>query len=568
MYRFVVKKEWLSSSLCASATLGGNGLPMASGNVIPTKAATSAHYCWGVRTAVLAVASLITFTSSASAKIFYGYSPDGGGLVKVVDTDAPDFRAKPPSAAASVVTFNGITWTITYEDVETNSNVGFGHATYGAQRRARLENALDLISSYLNETGSLDVRAAVSQTDGLGSLAWAGTYYWETPAFTGGMAFDHIQTGSDPAPELEDIYLTVDFGHNWYEGTGDPGFFEYHLISVLVHEITNGLGIASLSNASGASQIVPGVYTLWDELLERGGVVRDLFDLVVGTPTFLGSAPDLISDDVVFTGTEATATYGSSPPVHSPDPFNVGSNLSHFDESLTAVMTPLITNGEVNREYADFEIDALVDIGWTNASAGLNVWVDFDDVVGPWLGTQSDPFNTLADAISFVAEGGTIYIAAGQTSEIVSINTAMRIEAVGGLVRIGVGGMPAKPAFNGIVPADVDRAGSRLTDGVETSSGTYIPPDDTDTVLFIFETKRGATQDGHEVLRGIGLDADPDGPAFDDKSRFSSTDAVAVQRVISEALGIDTDFDCDIDDNDVTNVVDIQLAINKVLGFE
>lgn len=54
------------------------------------------------------------------------------------------------------------------------------------------------------------------------------------------------------------------------------------------------------------------------------------------------------------------------------------------------------------------------------------------------MGTSDDPFNTLADAISAVADGGTIYTLAGQTSETPLITKPMRVEAIGGSVWIGV----------------------------------------------------------------------------------------------------------------------------------
>jgi len=52
-----------------------------------------------------------------------------------------------------------------------------------------------------------------------------------------------------------------------------------------------------------------------------------------------------------------------------------------------------------------------------------------------------------------------------------------------------------------------------------------------------------------------------------DVNGIDYVNAVDVQLVINEALGIDTGFDCDIDDKDNVNAVDVQLVINAALGL-
>ncbi len=353
----------------------------------------------GLCLAVVAAVGWVFGSSPAWGKVYYGISAHRG-VVKVIDTDAPGFGAKPRSASADEVFFNGITWTITYEDEDLGNGIGFDDPDFGAQRKARLEDALEYISLVLNETGELDVFVEESETDGSDFLASAGTFLDETPSFQTGLAFDHIQAGADPAPSFEDIFVVVDFGYPWNEDTGAAVFPDFDLISVLIHEMGHGIGMLSLAKETGES-FIPDVYSTWDEVMERGSVSQDLFDLVGDTPTFLGAASDLVSDDVVFIGTEASGEFGSPPLIYAPSPFDEGSSLSHWDESLTAIMTPFVARGETIRSFAPFEVASLRDLGWSNAEApvidsdgdGLS---DSDELA---LGT--DPFNPDSDGDGF-----------------------------------------------------------------------------------------------------------------------------------------------------------------------
>lgn len=78
--------------------------------------------------------------------------------------------------------------------------------------------------------------------------------------------------------------------------------------------------------------------------------------------------------------------------------------------------------------------------GWGRLNLGVppltEVWVDFA-YSGAELGTETHPFNTLAEGIAAVLEGGTIYVKAGSTSETAEISKEVTIEAVGGDVTIG-----------------------------------------------------------------------------------------------------------------------------------
>lgn len=69
-----------------------------------------------------------------------------------------------------------------------------------------------------------------------------------------------------------------------------------------------------------------------------------------------------------------------------------------------------------------------------------HVWVDFNVLTLPFLnlGTKDLPFNTLADGVSYVSEGGSIWIKSGTSSETINhLAKPMTIHAYGGPVTIG-----------------------------------------------------------------------------------------------------------------------------------
>jgi hypothetical protein len=75
----------------------------------------------------------------------------------------------------------------------------------------------------------------------------------------------------------------------------------------------------------------------------------------------------------------------------------------------------------------------------------LTAWVNFA-WAGTEIGSQAQPFNTLAEGVAAVLGGGTIKLVGPNASgEKLRIIKAMRLEAVTGAVRIGVNGVVIPP---------------------------------------------------------------------------------------------------------------------------
>lgn len=311
----------------------------------------------------MAILTLLSFLTLPTYAQSFGFK-DIDGKWHIINS-----WPKAQSGPQQVVRSKKATWNITYLDVTMTSGVGFDDATLGATRRATFSAVIAYVDSILATTGTADVEVQVSQTDGTGALASAGSFYPLSAGFHSGVCFEHLTTGIDPSAMIPDITATVDFGYTWNSDTGSPTGSEYDLFSVLLHEVTHGLGISSLCDSAGNSAITmgnPGAFTTFDDLMFRATGMVDLF---TAGGTFSGTAADLISDDLIWTGTLATASYGSNPPIYAPSPFEDGSSLAHWDSAAAGspVMPPSIAPGVENRTYAAFEIEALKDLGYVDA---------------------------------------------------------------------------------------------------------------------------------------------------------------------------------------------------------
>src|SRR5690606_22966645 len=146
---------------------------------------------------------------------------------------------------------------------------------------------------------------------------------------------------------------------------------QFDLQSTLVHEITHGLGILSLTGPAGTSDIEPNIYSKWDEKMECGNG-DNMF--TGDPPSFAGVASDFVITNLFSEGANDTTVYdrgGVRPGIYAPESFEWGSSLSNWDTGNIvggAVMEHVQVKGVTRRNYADFEIAALLDIGWTNAA--------------------------------------------------------------------------------------------------------------------------------------------------------------------------------------------------------
>lgn len=419
-------------------------------------------------TLLLSIAVFISIHSikaeEIERKIAY-HSTDGW---KVISSKQWPRTFIPAAQRPKAITKNNkmpVTTNIVYLDVVNSNGLGFDDPTEGAQRQSTFSDAVDYVMSNFVNTGSLDIEVAESEIDGNGFLATGGALFFVQSGFQSSFAFQHISTGVDPFPGIPDITVTVDFGHDWNTGLGAPAINESDFFSVIVHEITHGLGFTSLLNENGVSSVGSG-FTTFDQFLQQSPN-NNLFDSI---GNFIRTANDLDNNDILFNGTNAQASLGVKPPVRSPTPFAVGSSLSHWDKAAiealgeNAVMTEAINNGTTARTFAAFEIQALRDLGYAITGVANSAPIISS------IPTQTINEDQSSDAIAFTvtdaeSSSGNLSVSATSSNQGLITNSAITLSGSGINRTIT------------IVPVDNANGNCQITisvnDGLLTSTNTF-----------------------------------------------------------------------------------------------
>jgi hypothetical protein len=367
------------------------------------------------------------FAFFACTALAYGeFFVDSRGTVTRIDPNAPGVFAQHGRPTKALKDGN-LNWDITFEDVEQSNGFGFDDPAEGATRRATMIAVLEYVNGVINEaTGAtLVINIHESNNEGDTTLAYAGTLWNEEPSrFDNGFAFEHITTGIDPTPNFGDIFVTVDFGFDWNSGLGDPIGLEFDLFTVLLHEITHGLGILSLTDdeGQGLQGLNPDVYSVWDQLL-RFNEVDEIWSSSDPVTTLLLPASVLSSDNIQFSGTHATTAFGGMPPVYAPDTWRGGSSIAHYDRSFVdSVMLHSVLPGTKKREYTPVDLATLKDIGYTQvvlSSGGGGDGSDYGEPnpIDPLLFDSFNPLETLPESAILATVGDTItlHAAPGQS---------------------------------------------------------------------------------------------------------------------------------------------------------
>jgi hypothetical protein len=227
---------------------------------------------------------------------------------------------------------------------------------------------------------------------------------------------------------------------------GNPTAVDF--LSVALHEIGHGLGFSGGTNwdngaapnecnGTAGNGCVTNPPNAYDRLVQSGGTA------IVGGFTSpsaaLGNA--LIGNALTFNGPTATGANGNNPPrLFAPNPWQPGSSYAHLDEAtfnntVNALMTPSLGNGEFNHYPGPVGLGMLADLGWLT-NGFLNAFVDwhntsFED------GTSEHPYNTVQEGVAAVRDDGVVFITGGNYDEAVTIARPMVLLRVNGAVTIG-----------------------------------------------------------------------------------------------------------------------------------
>jgi Secretion system C-terminal sorting domain len=184
-----------------------------------------------------------------------------------------------------------------------------------------------------------------------------------------------------------DFVMNINSSVNWYFGTdGNTHPVQYDLVTVILHEITHGLGFfdgMNTDNTSGWYGInsIPMIYDTFiqneeekriTDTLEFENYSAELREELIGEKLYfhgplsvnyaLANSYDTISGGYL---------YNLGAKLYVPDKWESGSSVSHLDEQpitpqVNALMTPFIEKGEAIHDPGQFTFSILADMGWVN----------------------------------------------------------------------------------------------------------------------------------------------------------------------------------------------------------
>ena len=236
-------------------------------------------------------------------------------------------------------------------------------------------------------TGILGHAGAVTYYRDFANAPRAGTWY--------PIALANLYSGTDrngATPEISIAYNS-DYLNTFYYGTdaSTPGD-KINFATVVLHEITHGLGFSgfmSYSGGSGSWGIATGYPASYDRFTVDGSG-----NLLINTAFYPNPSTQLgtilTSNSVYFNGANSRAANGgSNAKLYAPSTWASGSSYSHLDYSTYAgtnnrLMIYSVSYGETNYSPGPVTMGILTDIGWpypptditlsnANVTAGLPV---------------------------------------------------------------------------------------------------------------------------------------------------------------------------------------------------
>ncbi len=185
--------------------------------------------------------------------------------------------------------------------------------------------------------------------------------------------------GSDIDPSTSDMYIAYSTSFPWYYGTdGNTPVSDYDFVSVVLHEITHGLGFAgSMTVASGVGSwgFSSGYPVIYDRFTQNGSGQYLIDTALFPNPSsVLGT--QLMGQNLYFNGANANTGNGGTPPkIYAPSSWAGGSSYSHLDYNTfintpNALMVYKIGTGEARHSPGPVTSGLFEDLGWTTSAPG------------------------------------------------------------------------------------------------------------------------------------------------------------------------------------------------------
>jgi hypothetical protein len=240
--------------------------------------------------------------------------------------------------------------------------------------------------------------------------------------------------GEDIYPSEPDIVAEFNSNFQWYfglDGNTPPGQIDF--VTVVLHEICHGLGFSStaMSNGMASGTSIGRPFTIDNQSGLYPTVYDNKLENAVGTKvtSFANNSAALLnvltSEGVFFDGSHANAANGGSRvELYAPTIYDMGSSISHLDESFNntsqALMTYSLPSGESIHDPGSICIGMLEDIGWDINQNCFPTYIYINkNHTGAELGSVLNPYKTLNKAETESSNGSTIFfLSSGEHNEI------------------------------------------------------------------------------------------------------------------------------------------------------
>lgn len=331
------------------------------------------------------------------------------------------FGAACPSSSSTTTAGNGnCTVTGTESTIQLNFNSGFDSSTsvsaidgnngttVGAQRKLSFIKAAEIIADQVASSITIVVDASFSalscntSSATLGSAGASTNLGNVTPSagivntfypvgLINAIGSNDYDAGSDITAQFNaNIGTTgcLQASNGWYYGFGTPASNYIGFTTVLLHEITHGLGFASLTDASTGAKAA-GIDDIFSNFLYAAANSAD-WSVAGGLSNAQRAASAISSTGLLWNGSNvntqaiglltagfqdndssSTFTSGDRVQMYAPNPVESGSSVSHFNTAASPneLMEPQYTEGQYTLGLA---VQLLKDIGWTVNVASNN----------------------------------------------------------------------------------------------------------------------------------------------------------------------------------------------------
>jgi len=244
------------------------------------------------------------------------------------------------------------------------------------QQEAAAQHACDLWGAELAGVVpvSIDVNSASMNMSYLG-LSYRQPHYWNPVTETWYCAALGKQlAGYNYAPGMKDIRLELNSNCNWFYGiTGNPSNNQLDWITIMLHEITHGLGFSALVRGDGGYIYTtiggiegqdtnsPGIF---DKQLYQGSIGNTCL-----TDLNKNERKSLVVSNNLFAGCPSSfllaANGGNRVKMYAPSPWS-SSNVSHWDNNVnfTTFMKSSANKGFRCIVINAREVAIMQDMGW------------------------------------------------------------------------------------------------------------------------------------------------------------------------------------------------------------